>query len=189
MPCQQNKFHLTNFLNRLETYSDKFQSKHEQIMKNKNKQSTDDYFVNDVANTFEDCYYDTKSKLEELLAAFTQADPFDGSTRSVGSEQSQRRYAPFQSNLPPISIEPFSGKQVNWEDFLDLFRSVIYHDEDMPLVTKFYYLRSLFKGKSSELIKVRLEAFQDPCFTVQTFMQFFSESFHPIFLKFSTHIP
>ena len=58
----------------------------------------------------------------------------------------------FQS-LPKIDLPKFSGKFSDWENFRDVFRSIIYRREDLSLIMKLHYLCTRLTGEALEKIK------------------------------------
>ena len=58
----------------------------------------------------------------------------------------------FQS-LPKIDLSKFSGKFSDWENFRDVFRSIIHRREDLSPIMKLHYLRTHLSGEALEKIK------------------------------------
>ena len=54
--------------------------------------------------------------------------------------------------LPEIKIPEFSGDSSDWEQFWDLFTSLIASRTDLPVSVKFSFLKSALKGTSAKLI-------------------------------------
>ena len=54
--------------------------------------------------------------------------------------------------LPEIKIPEFSGNSIDWEQFWDLFTSLIDSRTDLPVSVKFSFLKSALKGTSAKLI-------------------------------------
>ena len=54
--------------------------------------------------------------------------------------------------LPEIKIPEFSGNSSDWEQFWDLFTSLIDSRTDLPVSVKFSFLKSALKGTSAKLI-------------------------------------
>ena len=54
--------------------------------------------------------------------------------------------------LPEIKIPEFSGNSSDWEQFWDLFTSLIDSRTDLPVSVKFSYLKSALKGTSAKII-------------------------------------
>ena len=54
--------------------------------------------------------------------------------------------------LPEIKVPEFSGNSSEWEQFWDLFTSLIDSRTDLPVSVKFSFLKSALKGTSAKLI-------------------------------------
>ena len=63
----------------------------------------------------------------------------------------------FQS-LPKIDLPKFSGKFSDWENFRDVFRSIVHRREDLSLIMKLYYLHTHLTGEALEKIKSLLKS-------------------------------
>ena len=58
----------------------------------------------------------------------------------------------FQS-LPKIDLPKFSNKYSDWENFRDVFRSIIHRREDLSTIMKLHYLRTHLTSEALEKIK------------------------------------
>jgi len=54
-------------------------------------------------------------------------------------------------NLPKLQLPTFDGKVSEWQEFWDIFASAI-HDQNLPVVSKFAYLRSVLRGMALSAI-------------------------------------
>ena len=54
--------------------------------------------------------------------------------------------------LPEIKIPEFCGNPTEWDQFWDLFSSLVDSRPDMPVSVKFAHLKSSLKGSSAKLI-------------------------------------
>ena len=149
----RTRYRVSHFLTRLDVFYDQFTKKHDGIMKSKTRKSSDDYFVNKVEDAFVDTYWDLKDKFETVLRSFDPQSHADDDSQSMASLESYAQRPHMQMNLPPINLQPFSGEQEDWENFRDLYKSVIHFDQVMSLATKFYYLKSLLRGEALEVIR------------------------------------
>jgi len=51
-----------------------------------------------------------------------------------------------------ITLPEFDDNQIDWEDFKDMFITVIHDNKTMPLVKKMHYLKGCLKGKAVRII-------------------------------------
>jgi len=56
------------------------------------------------------------------------------------------------SELPKVMILEFDGNINKWEDFRDMFISVIHKEQRIPLIKKMHYLKGCLKGDASGII-------------------------------------
>jgi len=54
-------------------------------------------------------------------------------------------------NLPKLQLPLFDGKLHEWQEFWDVFQSTI-HEQSLPDVTKFVYLKSVLRGTALTVI-------------------------------------
>ena len=59
----------------------------------------------------------------------------------------------FGKSLPKIDIPKFSGKYSDWENFRDIFVSIIGDRAEATPILKFYYLRTLLTDEALDKIK------------------------------------
>ncbi|XP_011884107.1 PREDICTED: uncharacterized protein LOC105571251 [Vollenhovia emeryi] len=57
-----------------------------------------------------------------------------------------------QIQLPKISLPTFSGGQLEWEGFRDLFRSLVGDVTDLPPVQKLQYLKASLTGEAAAIV-------------------------------------
>ena len=50
-------------------------------------------------------------------------------------------------NLPKLHLPNFDGNIQQWPEFWDVFKSII-HEQALPAVSKFTYLKSVLKGSA-----------------------------------------
>lgn len=85
-------------------------------------------------------------RLEELSANVPQAA---GSSGQQNIQVIQRAEIP----LPPMNIPTFTGKSVEWMEFIALFRAHIHNKERLTNAQKFQYLKSKLDGEAAQLVK------------------------------------
>ena len=56
-------------------------------------------------------------------------------------------------SLPKMNLPKFSGSYSEWENFRDLFRSLVHRRADLDASVKFYYLRTHLTGEGLDRIK------------------------------------
>lgn len=57
------------------------------------------------------------------------------------------------AKLPRIELPKFSGDYLEWQNFRDLFKSIVASDPNLPEVQKMHYLKSSLSGEPAQLIK------------------------------------
>lgn len=98
--------------------------------------------------TFENDYFDIRSKIQEII----NIGRTNNSTSNSSSSNSVP-WAPNRARLPPITIPEFDGNLQNWEPYYDCFRSMIHEDSSYTAIQKFYYLRAGLSGQALDLVK------------------------------------
>lgn len=76
-------------------------------------------------------------------------------TQSNQSENNLSCNSSFHNNLtklPKIQLKKFDGNILNWTSFWDTFKAVIHTREEMSLVEKYTYLKSLLTGPAEKSI-------------------------------------
>ena len=56
-------------------------------------------------------------------------------------------------SLPKMNLPKFSGTFAEWENFRDLFRSVVHRRTDLDASIKYYHLRTNLTGEALDQIK------------------------------------
>ena len=64
-----------------------------------------------------------------------------------------KRLSTFILSLPKMDLPKFSGKLSDWENFRDVFRSIIYRRKDLSPIMKLHYLHTHLTGEALEKIK------------------------------------
>ena len=57
------------------------------------------------------------------------------------------------AKLPKLDLPTFSGRYEYWEDFCDLFSSLVHNNLRLSNVTKLQYLKSCLTGSAADLVK------------------------------------
>ena len=134
------------------TYSIFFQN-HEKILVLPGVTQEHDYFTHSVFQLTEETYFDRKGEflqfLEETQFALV-AKPVDQNNSQVSEVSQALNLSRF---LPKIDIPKFSGKYSEWENFRDIFKSIIGDNSDASSVLKFYYLRTHLTDEALQKIK------------------------------------
>lgn len=100
----------------------------------------EDHFLD--RDTFEDSFYATKSIINKIFFKSTSSpnhSPNESSSSKV--------------KLPEIQIPSFNGNFQQWNNFHDIFRSIIHDNEDIPAVQKLFYLKGAVKGEAAQIIE------------------------------------
>ena len=132
-----------------------FQVNHEKILKLEVLDNSHVHFTSRLYDLVEDSFYNRNGD-SEFLKTFKEksarAGAFNSNAASVPSNSAQTTNVSFQL-LPKIDLPKFSGKFFDWENFRDVFRSVIHRHEDLLPVMKLHYLRTHVSVDALEKIK------------------------------------
>ena len=112
------------------------------------------YCTSKLCDLVEDSFYDRRGDFLDFLETFkTKCAAQDASTSATTLPiTAQSTNVSFQS-LPKIDLPKFSGKFSIWENFSDVFRSIIHRCEDLSPIMKLQYLRTHLTGEALEKIK------------------------------------
>ncbi|XP_070167756.1 uncharacterized protein [Polyergus mexicanus] len=127
----------------LETYWQRFVDGHYTLIKNEDA-SAAAYFKDDVYTRTEDNYVSAKTKITSTLRD-ASADVRQDSSATTASFMRQIQ-------LPKISLPTFSGEQLDWESFRDLFRSLVGDVPDLAPVQKLQYLKASLTGEAAAIV-------------------------------------
>ncbi|XP_043474987.1 uncharacterized protein LOC122506733, partial [Leptopilina heterotoma] len=108
------------------------------------------YFFNDIFVQAEDVYLNTLDTFNELIGKLKkeQLILYRNSTSSNSSLDSSKI-----AKLPRIELPKFSGDYLEWQNFKDLFQSIVASDPNLPDVQKMHYLKSSLLSEPAQLIK------------------------------------
>ncbi|XP_071651729.1 uncharacterized protein [Temnothorax longispinosus] len=93
-------------------------------------------------------------KLTDALSELERRAGASGTDRREREEDRGSSVTPVvrQLQLPKINLPKFSGDQLAWEGFRDLFRSLVHDASDIPGVQKLQYLKSCLLGEAEALV-------------------------------------
>jgi len=117
---------LTARLETLESYWSQVLRSHFALCKFENIDEDTEYIEQDLFSESESQYFAAKSKINELLNKELVTE--SASNKTCCHNEAQR------SELPKIMIPEFDGNINKWEDFRDMFISVIHNDQKIPLI-------------------------------------------------------
>ena len=159
----QSKMTRGNAKARLEGLESVFQlltENHAEILALPKVPADHEYFTQSLFSVAEENYYDRKGDFNDYLEPSGQS--FDGDQSAVLPNEVSR-IASFNKSLPKIDIPKYSGKYSDWENFRDIFLSIIGDRTDLTPVLKLYFLRisltddALDKMKNLSLINENYE--------------------------------
>ncbi|XP_067208442.1 uncharacterized protein [Linepithema humile] len=133
---------LTARLELLENYWSRFSDNHKALIVC-DKIETTEYISKDLYSMIVEKYIETKSRIAPYLKTEPARQP-----EKTGETSNVLR----QIQLPKISLPRFSGEQIAWESFRDLFKSLVHDVADMAPVQKLQYLRSSLAGEAADVI-------------------------------------
>ena len=119
----------------------------------KDTSATDPYVIDNVFAQIEDAY---ESAQNEMLRALNQFDASSKNTPSLASRSADDDGTDMNSRtakLPKLDLPTFSGRYEDWEDFCDLFSSLVHNIPGLSNVTKLQYLKLFLTGSAADLVK------------------------------------
>ena len=129
-------------MNRLQTYYEDACENHEKFRSRKTW-TEHKYHDQSVWESIEDAYYDGKGLFNDFfhdleIAARAALPPSPSLNQTIKPADQPIAY----HNLPKIDLKIFSGKQCDWEEFRDHFRSLIHRNDILtPLISCIICLR------------------------------------------------
>lgn len=102
------------------------------------------YFEDKCFSQAEDIYLDCRTKMSDELVKITQKEV-------VFSEDNNQPSCDVR--LPQIQLCTFSGKYEEWQEFYDMFSSVIHTNNKLSSVQKLHYLKGSLTGEAANLLK------------------------------------
>lgn len=102
---------------------------------------TSDYFKNTIFDTTEESYLNT------LATLFTLEENMKPGGKAAPATPAAT------VRLPQIELPKFDGRYTEWENFYDMFDSLIAKNASIPDVQKFHYLKTSLEGEARALLK------------------------------------
>ena len=118
------------------------------------EQAADDpHMVNEV---FVQMGMSYESAQTDFLRALSNFDVSSSCKRACSSrhvDEDESDSQPRPARLPKLKLPTFSGRYEDWEDFCDLFASLLHDFPRLANVTKLLYLKSRLTGTAADLVK------------------------------------
>ncbi|XP_066585595.1 uncharacterized protein [Prorops nasuta] len=131
---------------------DNIRSTHAEISSREDDEASQ-YRGNQIFQGFHDDYLNTSDKLIELLNNFPVSTTASTSSNvSVTHDSASIDGRP--AKLPRLDLPSFSGKFEDWENFYDLFCSMVHNTSNLSDATKLQYLKSCLSGPALDLVKM-----------------------------------
>ncbi|XP_011168890.1 uncharacterized protein LOC105202196 [Solenopsis invicta] len=142
-------YEVSSRLARFDDYWRHYQDVHFEIVANPKVDKTD-YIKNDYFTITEEEYFGMRSKLNDLFVHLNRA----GAALQERPGPSFTAVAPVlrRMQLPKLELPKFSGDQLEWEGFRNLFRSFVYDITGVPKVQKLQYLMGCLTGEAAEVV-------------------------------------
>ncbi|KMQ83712.1 hypothetical protein RF55_19286 [Lasius niger] len=128
--------YLVTRLQLLETYWARFMEGHDAVLVME-KFDDSDYAKNNVFATTEDHFVAAKSRITSFI----------NQTKTPESQEGEAVLRQIQ--LPKINLPTFSGDQLAWEPFRDLFKSFVHDVKSLSSIQKLQYLRASLAGEAA----------------------------------------
>ncbi|XP_046143144.1 uncharacterized protein LOC123988150 [Osmia bicornis bicornis] len=112
----------------------------------------DAYMTDNVIQRLQTAYEDT---LDFLLTVQAELQAADQSTLPTGPPiaSSSITPEPRTAKLPKLELPTFSGEYEDWENFCDLFTTLVHDAPGLADASKLQYLKNCLKGTAAELVK------------------------------------
>ena len=131
------------------------EARHIEILALQTKDNTSvNYLQTKFIETCEDTYYTEKGKFLDHLSTFNPSTYVPPTTAAVLPEgQTVLETRRTRHKLPPIEVQPFSGKYSEWSSFKDYISALIANDPELEDVERLHYLKSFLRGDAANLVK------------------------------------
>lgn len=106
------------------------------------------YYISDVFSITEETYFEVRSQFLiglERFKASTEPSRGDAGTTSAMPLIKQMQ-------LLKIALPKFSEDQLAWENFRDLFKSLVHDVVEIPSVQRLQYLKSALSGEALDVV-------------------------------------
>jgi hypothetical protein len=125
-------------------------NKYEEIQDRLEVIDCDSSIHDDFRNDFETKVYDLNVKMQRIIdkhdaESSEQVHPTDASERGSSHSHSSLK-------LPAIKLPIFSGHYDHWIKFSDMYKAMIYENDSLLEIQKFYYRKSSLSGEAERLV-------------------------------------
>lgn len=100
-----------------------------------------DYMKRDTYSTTEELYVSMKARIISCLPSANITESKDDSSTIMR-----------QIQLPKINLPTFSGDQLEWEGFRDLFKSLVHDVDGLGKTQKLQYLKASLTGEAAAVV-------------------------------------
>ena len=144
-------------LEALEKHAAQFQKNHKSILNLPNLDANHLYFTTKLLDLVEDSYYLRKGDYADFIMELDKREattaPPQVNVNNEATQQLQLNTNSFLQSLPKMDLPTFTGQYSEWQNFRDMFCSLIHRRTDMPGVMKLYFLRTHVTGEPLDMIK------------------------------------
>ena len=138
----------------LEGWYTQFENNHKKALSFVSDSPVHDYFKTHLSDQATDDYFDRKGEflqfIEDVKGSAAENDLVIAAPPPPN--QIQMTSIDHQS-LPKVTLPKFNGLHSQWENFRDLFRSIVHRRHDLDPSVKYVHLRSSLSGEALERIK------------------------------------
>ena len=137
-----------------ESWYTQFENNHKRILGLAQENAAHEYFKSHLCDQVTDEYFDRKGEFLQFIEDEKVAARANTTTppTSPAFNLTQVSMINHQS-LPKITLPKFHGLQSEWENFRDLFRSIVHRRTDLDSSVKYVHLRSSLSDEALERIK------------------------------------
>ena len=157
-------------LNGLEHWYAQFEANHTKILCLSGDQSDHEYSKSHLSDQVTDDYFDREGEIAQFIEDAKQLEAEKNPPpQTFPVPQMLQRPAIDQNSLPKINLPKFTGLQSQWENFRDLFRSIVHRRTDLDSAVKYVHLKSSISGEALERIKsipISAEHYERVCNTL-----------------------
>ena len=139
-------------LTRLDVNYQNFTDNHAKILKLQSANPEHTYFSSAIVSEVEDAYWDVRGSFADFLLDLEAAEAAKKPVEKSSPPVAQTSQISLQ-HLPKMDLPVFSGHLNDWENFRDLFKSIVHFCDRITPVDKLNFLRTHVLGKALEIVK------------------------------------
>lgn len=126
---------------------------HESLPKDEAEKNALPYFANYEYEDAEQSFYENSDALNALLDEIQGTVPAPAAGAGVAAPPAVVPVNPVQIKLPQIELPKFSGSYLEWENFRDMFISLVVNNQSLSDVQRLHYLKTSLSDEAGLVLK------------------------------------